>query len=199
MAGARSFSAGGLGRMGVLWSAAACFIGASESVALFGDGGLGCHWRMVRRRSGRVRVCPLCRTLPALGGLGVRSSSQRLGRVVGAVVVDVLFWFYLCGGTLPLRGGLPARRPCAIASLNSLMMALSCSLTVAALFGSGLCAGSSPPSLRQAQGRLISLPTRRGGRGLLRMPAFRWTQALTPALSLRERELCGRIGGLAVF
>ena len=46
-------------------------------------------------RLGRVRVCLLGRTLPVVRGLGVRSSSHGWVGVVGAVVVDVLFWFYV--------------------------------------------------------------------------------------------------------
>ena len=122
--------------------------------------GSRCHWWLVRRRSGRVRVCPLCRTLPVLRGLGVRSSSQRLGRGRWGRSRRCSFLVLrLCGGTLPVRGG---RCPL-VASVHRFLE----------LFDDGF-------AIRRRLGRLVTpilfaggrLFPSRGRKGhLLRMPA----------------------------
>ena len=122
-------------------------------------------------RSGRVRVCLLCRTLPALRGKGVRSSSPRLGRGRWGRSRRCSFLVLrLCGGTLPLRGGLPL-----VASVHGFLE----------LFDDGFAVGGGSFS-DLVWGRLwetgsVGFP--RGG-----MKGIRFL-ALTPALSLREREL----------
>ena len=105
---------------------------------------------------GRVRVCLLCRTLSVVRGLGVRSSSRlsgrgRWGRSRRCSLSALMSMRrYFASARRAARSS-----PLSMASLNSLMMALPCSLTVAALFGSGLCAGLFTP--------ILAFP-RRGGR-----------------------------------